>query len=597
MATDTQVIKDRIDIVQFIGEYLPLKKAGANWRGNCPFHNEKTPSFMVHPEKQIWHCFGCGKGGDVFTFVQEMESLDFVEALKLLAKRAGVEIKFQQSEVNQSQRNRLLEINSLASYFFHHVLTELPTAENARRYLEGRGLKKQTILDWQIGYAPDQWELLTKYLLKKGFGIDDLVASGLTIKREGADAKSGRGFYDRFRGRVMFPICDPHGNVVGFTGRVLIETENSGGKYVNTPETLLYDKSRVIFGLHRAKTEIKAKDFAVLVEGQMDVVACHQAGMSNVVAASGTALTPEQIKLIKRYTSNIAMAFDSDSAGQKAGKRGIELAVEENMKVKVIIIPEGAGKDADECLKKHPDVWFGAVKSAEDVMDWYFKITLRGIDKNNITDKQRASQILLERISLIPGGVERDEWLKRLSEELYVDLGVLRDEIKKVKRVQSVAPKNKTMHTVQKKELINQVQSPLAPLSERLWMLILRNPGLYPMIRNSLKCEYFVVSDHLALYETVEAVYNKENNLNLEEIRQKIPSNGAVNIVDRLLMRLDSESSESVPVNQEVENILRRIKEKWREQHGKEIQIAISAAEKAKNTVEVERLLAELQNL
>lgn len=391
MATDIQAIKDRIDIVQFIGEYLPMKKAGANWKAVCPFHNEKSPSFMVHPEKQIWHCFGCGKGGDIFTFVQEMESLEFIEALKLLAKRAGVEVKLDRGESNQSQRNRLLEINSMAAYFFHHVLLELPGAENARHYLDDRQLKKQTILDWQVGYAPDQWELLTKYLLKKGFGIDDLVLSGLTIKREGADARTGRGFYDRFRGRIMFPICDPHANVVGFTGRILVETENSGGKYVNTPETLLYEKSRILYGIQRAKTEIKSKDLAVLVEGQMDVIACHQAGMTNVVAASGTALTFEQIKLLKRYTNNIAMAFDADSAGERAGKRGIQIAVEEGMKVKVIVIPAGAGKDADECLKKNPQVWFEAVQSAQDVMDWYFNITLRG-GRSKQNRKQATSQ-------------------------------------------------------------------------------------------------------------------------------------------------------------------------------------------------------------
>src|SRR3989338_997099 len=255
---DTQTIKDRIDIVQFIGEYVPLKKAGANWKARCPFHNEKSPSFMAHQDKQFWHCFGCGKGGDIFSFVQEMEGLTFPEALRLLAKRAGVAVDTFASEINQSQRNRLLEINAAAAYFFHQFLLDMDAAKAARDYLERRQVKKQTIIDWQIGYISDQWDLLTKYLLKKGLGIDDLVAAGLTIKRDGADAASGRGYYDRFRGRVMFPISDTHGNVIGFTGRVLVETERSGGKYVNTPQTILYDKSRVLYGLNKAKTGIKA---------------------------------------------------------------------------------------------------------------------------------------------------------------------------------------------------------------------------------------------------------------------------------------------------------------------------------------------------
>jgi DNA primase len=365
--TDTQTIKDKLDIVQIIGEYITLKKAGANWKANCPFHNEKSPSFMVQAEKQIWHCFGCSKGGDVFTFVQEIEGLDFRETLKLLAKRAGVELSKSYNETDSSERNRLLAINTAAAYFFHRMLLDMDASKPARDYLERRGMKAETVEAWQVGFVPDQWDLLTKYLLKKGHGINDLVTAGLTIKRDNADPASGRGYYDRFRGRVMFPICDVHGNVVGFTGRVLVETEFSGGKYVNTPQTPLYDKSRVLYGIHKAKTAIKSEDLAVLVEGQMDVIACHQAGMANVVAASGTALTAEQIKILKRYTTTVAMAFDADSAGQNAGKRGAGVALEEGMNVKVIQIPSGFAKDADECLKKDKAVWFKAVAGATSV--------------------------------------------------------------------------------------------------------------------------------------------------------------------------------------------------------------------------------------
>ena len=333
--TDTQAIKDRLDIVQIIGEYIPLKKAGANWKANCPFHNEKSPSFMVNAEKQFWHCFGCSKGGDVFSFLQEMEGMDFPEALKILADRAGVKIDTFASEVNKSQKNRILEINNKAAYFFHHFLLEMPASGGARDYLKRRELKQETIEEWKVGFIPEQWDLLTQYLLKKGNSIDDLLASGLTIKKDGG------GVYDRFRGRIMFPLWDMHGNIVGFTGRVLVETEKSGGKYVNTPQTLVYDKSRILYGLNFAKTEIKSKDFTVLVEGQMDVVACHQAGMKNVVASSGTALTFEQIKLLKRYSNNIAIAFDADAAGQNAAKRGIDLALEQGMNIKIIQIPAG----------------------------------------------------------------------------------------------------------------------------------------------------------------------------------------------------------------------------------------------------------------
>lgn len=593
MATDTQSIKDRLDIVQLIGEYVPLKKAGTNWKANCPFHHEKSPSFMVHPEKQIWHCFGCGKGGDVFSFVQEMEGLDFVEVLKLLAKRAGVEVSLNKSETDQSQRNRLLEINSAAANFFHRFLTEMPAGETARKYLEKRGLKKQTIADWQVGFIPDQWDLLTKYLLKKGFGINDLILSGLTTKKENADLNTGRGVYDRFRGRVMFPICDTHGNVVGFTGRVLIETENSGGKYVNTPQTLLYDKSRVLYGIHRGKTELKAKDLAVIVEGQMDVIACHQAGMTNVVAASGTALTIEQIKLLKRYTNNVAMAFDADAAGQNAGKRGIEIAMEEGMNIKVIQIPDGKGKDADECLKKDPAVWFNAVKNAKGVMDWYFETILKGVDKNNFQAKQKAAASLISEIVRIPHGVERDEWLKKLSDELVIDIGVLREESKNIK--------NKVVKAQPPKELVSQVKSApkshLELLAEEFWGLVLKNYDKYGSVHALVKPEYFKKTTLFPLYETVQNVYNKENRLTIEELKANY-QNGNQNTIDLLLLKPNSSDDLSgTSVEKELEQIIGRIGEEWKKQRGREIQAAISVAEKSGQKEDVEKLLVELQSL
>ena len=259
--SDVDLIKDKVDVGDLVGEYVQLKPAWVNLKGLCPFHGEKTPSFMVNRERQNWHCFGCNKGGDIFSFIQEIEGMDFVEALKLLAARVGVELRLRASEKNSSEKARIKEINSVASNFFHNVLTKMEASASAREYLEKRGLKERTIIEWQIGFIPDQWDLLTKYLLKKGYSIDDLVTSGLTIKRDGADSQSGRGFYDRFRGRIMFPIWDVHDNVVGFTGRVLVETEKSGGKYVNTPQTLVYDKSRIIFGLNKAKQSITKKDY------------------------------------------------------------------------------------------------------------------------------------------------------------------------------------------------------------------------------------------------------------------------------------------------------------------------------------------------
>ena len=509
---DTQAIKDRVDIVQLIQEYLPLKKAGANWKAPCPFHHEKTPSFMVHPEKQIWHCFGCGKGGDIFTFVQEMEGLDFMEALKLLADRAGVKIDLTaNSEMVKSQKNRLAEVNAKAAYFFHNFLLEMPAAKAARDYLfVKRKMREQTVKDWQIGFIPDQWDLLTQYLLKKGFGIDDLIASGLVIKNE--ERKS---FYDRFRGRIMFPIWDAHGNVVGFTGRILVEKENSGGKYVNTPQSPLYDKSRVLYGLNKAKQEIKAKDLAVLVEGQMDVISCHEAGMTNVVAASGTALTEEQVRLLKRYTSNIAIAFDADSAGQNAAKRGIDVALTAGMNIKVIRIPEGAGKDADECLKKNSQIWFEAVANSQEIMKWYFDKILFNVDLNDPRIKQRAAEELLAEIVKIPFAVERDSWMRKLSDIIGGDPAILAETAKKLQKNSTSA-----LHENKPEEKKGLAQnSRIDMLHESFFALVVRMPEIYIALHSLVKPEFFAGSAYFGLYDFAEKNYNNSTALNFNDYK------------------------------------------------------------------------------
>jgi DNA primase len=590
---DTQAIKDKIDIVALVQEYVPLKKAGVNWKAPCPFHQEKSPSFMVNPEKQIWHCFGCGKGGDIFSFLQEMEGLEFIEALKLLAERAGVKIDTYQSEISGSQRNRIIEVNTKAAYFFHHILLEMPTSKPARDYLERRELKSETISDWQVGFIPEQWDLLTKYLLKKGCSIDDLIASGLTIKRDGADAKTGRGFYDRFRGRIMFPISDIHGNIVGFTGRVLVETEYSGGKYVNTPQTLVYDKSRALYGIHKAKLEIKNKDQVILVEGQMDVIACHQAGMKNVVAASGTALTHEQIKLLKRYTTNIAMAFDADSAGENAGKRGIEVALEEGMNIKVIQIPQDFAKDADECIKKDKTVWFKAVEEAKAVMEWYISTTLARYDISNPTQKQKAAEILVVEVARIPHAVERDHWLQQVAGVLRVDTSVLKEELGKVKK--TAAPRIQTAPTISASATKPSplISSRRGVLAQALWALLVKFPTLFSSVKLILKTEYFFLTSTARLYELAEKQYTVGNEFRPDEI---VEEGELINI---LRLRADKDYPEMMSKQAEIEvvGLAKRLKEEWGKERRKELQVLIKEAEKEKNKVKIEILLTELQTI
>lgn len=593
--TDTQAIKDRLDIVQIIGEYVQLKKAGINWKANCPFHNEKSPSFMVQPEKQFWHCFGCGKGGDVFSFVQEMEGLDFSEALKILAQRAGVKLDTYASEVNKSQKNRIIEINNKAAHFFHHFLLEIAASVGARDYLKRRELSPETIADWQVGFIPDQWDLLTKYLLNKGNSIDDLVASGLVIKKDGG------GFYDRFRGRIMFPIWDAHGNVVGFTGRVLVETEKSGGKYVNTPQTLVYDKSRVLYGLNKAKIEIKAKDFVVLVEGQMDVIACHQAGMKNVVASSGTALTFEQIKLLKRYSNNIAIAFDADAAGQNAAKRGIDLALEQGMGIKIIQIPPGAGKDADECLKKDKAVWFKAVADAKEIMDWYFSANFLGVDKNDPKEKQKVANSLLAEIIRIPYAVEREHWLNKLAEEIKVDRATLVTEMRRISAIS--VPKNNTNLTkvantegVKIKEGSWDKKGKIHALSESFFALLLKFPKIVSEYMPNLRAEFFVGTPMLGLYESLKKHYN--GSVNIEAFKQDLTPEER-SAIDILVLKIDKDygSFDADMAIKELANLFMAIKGEWHKERRQVLYDSLKEAEKNKNSEEVQKILKEIVEL
>lgn len=594
---DTQLIKDRIDIVQLIQEYVPLKKAGSNWKGRCPFHHEKTPSFMVHHEKQIWHCFGCSQGGDIFSFIQRMENLEFIEALKLLAERAGVKIDTYQSEINQSQRNRILQITAAGATFFHRFLTELKEGAATRDYLTRRGLTPATLAQWQIGYAPDQWDLLTRYLLKKGYGIEDLVGSGLTIKREGADARSGRGYYDRFRGRVMFPLADAQGTVVGFTGRLLHENPDAGGKYINTPETMVYNKSRLLFGLPQAKAEIKKQDLAIVVEGQMDVVSSHQHGLSNVVAASGTALTPEQVRLLKRYTANLAIAFDADAAGESAGWRGVRVALAEGLAVKVIQIPQAVGKDADECLQKNPAAWFAVVAGAQSAMGWFLERQRAKIVLTDPRAKQQAIEVLLAELINIPAVVERDEWLKKIGEAFVVDNGLLREELRRVAR----RPAGNGAPTVSpapaSTPAIAALLNPAERLATEFWSLLIKFPALFGALAGQLRPEYFSGTSWSRLYELCQNLYTTLGHVELSALRQAYDTAEQENLIDVLELRPYRDVAElsGERARDEAIQILGRLRELFRQQRRMELQQAIADAEGKGDHDRVRTLLQELQ--
>ncbi len=437
-------VKDRLDIVELIQSYVPLKKAGRNYKGLCPFHSEKTPSFVVFPDTGTWHCFGaCGTGGDAFSFIMRQENLGFGEALQILAQRAGVELEPRSPQAAEAEKRRdlLQQINQAAAAYFHHLLFNSDEAARARAYLERRGLERETINRFQVGYSLDQWDGLLRYLTSKGYALSDLHEVGLIIERED---KSG--YYDRFRGRIVFPIRDHRGRILGFGGRVM---GDGVPKYLNSPQTPLFDKSSVLFGLDQAKAGIRTAGEAVIVEGYMDVLMAHQHGINNVVAQMGTALTEAQLKLLKRHTQRFVLALDSDVAGDQATLRGLDVArqvmdrevvpvptpqglvrFEERLAADIRIVSLPPGQDPDEVILESPSRWARLIAQAKPVMDYYFGALTAGLDLTTARGKADAVRALGPLIAGIGDRVQRTHYLQQLARMVQVDERSLWEQIR-----------------------------------------------------------------------------------------------------------------------------------------------------------------------
>lgn len=409
-------IKARLSIEDVISEYVQLKRAGKNYKGLSPFTNEKTPSFVVSPDKQIWHDFSSGRGGDVFSFVMEAEGVDFRGALELLARKAGVDLEQYQSKRSRGpKKERLYEILDTATKFYQ---VQLSANREALEYVrKKRQFSKETLLEFRLGYSPDGGTALKEYLTKKGFDESELNATGLL---------SSRGS-DMFRGRIMVPLADPFGRVTGFTARLLRDIPNAP-KYMNTPATPLYDKSRHIYGLHLAKKAIQADKFAVMVEGNLDVIASHQAGVKNVVATAGTALTEFQLKALGRLTPDVRLAFDEDRAGVEATERAIPLASKARVELSVITIP--SGKDPDELVRQDPEQWRSAIQSSVYALDWLIKMYSSRLDLSSATGKRQFSDVTLRVVRSLSDSVEQDHYITKLAEILGVGADSLRSKLR-----------------------------------------------------------------------------------------------------------------------------------------------------------------------
>ncbi len=443
MNSPVEKIKERLSIVDVVSSYIQVIKAGKNYKAKCPFHNEKTPSFFIAPERESYYCFGCGAKGDIFTFVEQFEGLDFKGALKLLADKAGVVLTYERNEQSLDQKEKFYQILEEATKYFE---VNLENNIQAKEYLKDRGIQEETIKNFRIGYASEEWRLILDYLTRKNFKKEDIEKVGL-IKN------SGSNYYDRFRGRIIFPICDSSGRTIAFTGRIfsqniLEKNDNQEvAKYLNSPETPLFNKSGILFGIDKAKNSIRMRNYSILVEGQMDLVLSHQAGFTNTVAISGTALAEKVEKtdkdelennvtlqkvnnlgLIRRLSDNIILAFDGDKAGIKASGRSAMIALSLGMQVKIAILPEG--QDPADIILLNKEQWKDIIKNSVNIIDFYLD---RICNETNDTRKigQKIREIIFPFLNVLNSRIERASYISLINQKTNIPIEAISQDLAK----------------------------------------------------------------------------------------------------------------------------------------------------------------------
>lgn len=575
IGSPVEEIKNRLDVVEVIGSYIKLQKAGANYRAVCPFHSEKKPSFFVSPVRQIWHCFGCSSGGDIFKFVMQIEGVEFGDALRMLAQKAGVELKRESAEstVLKTERQRLYEICETSTRFFEKQLEESLVGKEAKKYLLDRGITEESIKKWRLGYSPDTWQGLSDFLNSQNYKKEEIEKSGLTVKND-----QGR-YYDRFRGRIIFPVFDLNSQIVGYGGRVFKKKDKEEiAKYVNTPNTVLYDKSRILYGLDRAKVAIRKESKCVLVEGYTDTILSHQAGVENVVSVSGTALTPYQLKILKRYTENLLIGFDMDIAGDTATKRGIDLAINQGFNVKVITMPEG--KDPADVISENPEDWKKIIEQDKSILDFYFETTFAKFDKKTLEGKKQISKNLMLVIKKIPNQIEQSFWIQKLASGLEVKEDDIIKELAKVRVEEDV-------YGLEPEEIANLPQkSRKELLEERLMVMILKFPKNINIIKETDIC--FLSSRTVAILNE----FKKDQNISLKDLPQEL-----ADYSNLLLLEAEVEEITEKDALLEAEICLKEIQSMETRNKLEKISLEIKKAEEEKDSKKIEELTKEFHQL
>lgn len=560
-------VRGRLAIEDIIGEYIELKRAGRNFKGLSPFTAEKTPSFFVSPEKNIWHDFSSNKGGDIFSFIMEVEGLGFREALELLARKANVDLSLYKTDKHRDiakKKQRLFEINKWAAKFFQH---QMINNRSAVEYIfKKRKINKNIAMRFSVGYAPNKNNILVDFLKKKGFTPQEISEAGLSNRFGG----------DLFKNRMMIPLMDVSGGIVGFTGRI-IEDDPNAPKYLNTPQTLLYDKSWHVFGLAQAKESIRQHDYAVIVEGNLDVVSSHQAGINYVVATAGTAMTIHHLKIIGRFSKNIRLAFDSDKAGLAATERAISIAQEAGIDLSVISLPDYA-KDPDELIQRDPKLWQGAIDAYESAVDWILRQYYKNNDISTAAGKRAYTTAGLAVIHNLQDPVERDHYLRKMAEKIETDIEVLRAKMKNNsdteiahRKVIKVNPQNKS------------TQSEFE-LEDNLLALGITNKYVCDLILNE-PIEIFRGDNQYNLVNSL-----KNNLLDLQNPPE---------YVKILLLRADARYAgwNDQDCRNEASRLIRRIKDEYKKQKKELLTAALRDAEDVGDDAKTRELLKKIQAL
>lgn len=604
--TDLEQVKQKIDIVDFINGYVKLTKKGRNFVANCPFHQEDTPSFIVSPDKQIWHCFGCAKGGDIFKFLMEYENIEFKEALSQLAEKAGIKIKYSQKE--NTYQNGLENINEDARKVYQFILGS-SAGKSSMEYLLNRGLKKATIEDFEIGFAPDAWDILYKKISKK-YDKKTIADSGLFIPSK----KSG--FFDRFRSRIMFPIRSQNGKIAGFSGRVFDPTSGKVklktlepekvGKYVNSPDSAIYNKSQILYGLNYAKSEILKNDFAIIVEGQFDVVLAHQSGFKNTVAVSGSSLTDSHLDLLSRYSKNIIFAYDSDNAGQMAAKRSIELAHLKGFIVSILSLEKG--KDPADILAKDPKVFEKALKRSLPAIDFYIKSIKDKYNIQNLTsvDKKNIAKELLIEIAKLRDDILKADYIKKLSSLISIEEKYLYSALEKQARVvfeKMTGPRfvgyNKKSNEDYPKSKSEKIKSNQAlEIENKVLGILLMDKDLFKKYAGKIELSDFVNQTNRAIAQLIKKLYTTNSrNMDLKLFENKLPKN-VFNQIQEYILVAETEYSQVDQKELEIEFQLltNNLKGKTKDKVKSFYAVKIKEAEKRGDIKGLKKLLKELNN-